>query len=164
MRRTVPLEYHLRAVGDGDRGALLAMYSATRREELQQAPWSDAERRDFLAGQFAAQDAHYREHYAGASFQVIEVEGRIAGRLYVDRRVDEMRIVDIIVTEAHRGTGLGTHILENLLAEARASGLPVRIHVEKSNPALRLYRRLGFAELEDVGVYWLMEWRPPAGG
>jgi ribosomal protein S18 acetylase RimI-like enzyme len=32
--------------------------------------------------------------------------------------------------------------------------------VEKFNPALRLYRRLGFTEIGDHGVYWEMEWLP----
>ena len=41
------------------------------------------------------------------------------------------------------------------------------IAVEKFNPAQTLYRRLGFREFEDQGVYWFMEWRadgPPEGG
>ena len=32
--------------------------------------------------------------------------------------------------------------------------------VEKFNPALRLYRRLGFANLADHGVYLELEWLP----
>jgi hypothetical protein len=34
----------------------------------------------------------------------------------------------------------------------------VTIHVEKNNPAMRLYRRLGFTAVEDKGVYDLMRW------
>ena len=36
------------------------------------------------------------------------------------------------------------------------------IHVEKFNPAMRLYRRLGFVTEEDKGVYDLMRWRRTA--
>jgi hypothetical protein len=32
--------------------------------------------------------------------------------------------------------------------------------VEQFNPALRLYKRLGFHQKEDKGVYLLMEWSP----
>jgi ribosomal protein S18 acetylase RimI-like enzyme len=46
----------------------------------------------------------------------------------------------------------------DLLAEAAAAGKCVTIHVEKNNPAMRLYRRLGFAAVEDKGVYDLMRW------
>jgi ribosomal protein S18 acetylase RimI-like enzyme len=38
--------------------------------------------------------------------------------------------------------------------------LPVRLHVERNNPALRLYQRLGFREVEDQGVYLALEWTP----
>jgi ribosomal protein S18 acetylase RimI-like enzyme len=39
-------------------------------------------------------------------------------------------------------------------------GRGVGVVVEKFNPALRLYRRLGFAEVADHEVYVEMEWRP----
>ncbi len=45
--------------------------------------------------------------------------------------------------------------------EVWAAGTAVRIHVERNNPALGLYHRLGFREIEDQGVYLLME-RAPA--
>ena len=34
----------------------------------------------------------------------------------------------------------------------------VRIHVERNNPALHLYERLGFRQIGDTGVYLLLEW------
>ena len=46
-----------------------------------------------------------------------------------------------------------------LQAEAAASRKPLRIHVERFNPALRLYERLGFRQVEDKGVYLFLEWR-----
>ncbi len=36
--------------------------------------------------------------------------------------------------------------------------LPVRIHVQQSNPAFHLYQRLGFQKIDENGVYFLMEW------
>jgi hypothetical protein len=35
---------------------------------------------------------------------------------------------------------------------------PLRIHVERFNPALRLYQRLGFRQIEDRGIYYFLEW------
>jgi antitoxin VapB len=46
-----------------------------------------------------------------------------------------------------------------LQAEAAASRKPLRIHVERFNPALRLYERLGFRQIADRGGYLFMEWR-----
>jgi ribosomal protein S18 acetylase RimI-like enzyme len=47
------------------------------------------------------------------------------------------------------------------LAEGDAAGKSVTVHVERMNPALRLYERLGFSVAEDKGVYLFLE-RPPA--
>jgi len=69
--------------------------------------------------------------------------------------------MDIAFLPEFRGRGLGTRLLRALFAEADASRREVSIHVERLNPALELYRRLGFELREDKGVY-LMLARPPA--
>jgi len=58
--------------------------------------------------------------------------------------------------------GFGGALMRDLLDEAAGAGKAVAIHVEKFNPALRLYRRLGFTTEEDKGVYDLMRWRSAA--
>jgi ribosomal protein S18 acetylase RimI-like enzyme len=124
-------------------------------------PWDDAAKEAFLRMQFSAQDSYYREQMPDASYQVVLVDGEPVGRLYVDRREDELRIVDVALLPEHRGRGLGTTLLRELLAEADATGKRVTIHVERFNPALRLYDRLGFVQVMDEGVYLLLE-RPAA--
>ena len=59
----------------------------------------------------------------------------------------------------HCTRGIGTTLLHGLQSEAAAAGKPLRLHVERFNPALRLYERLGFQQIEDRGVYLFMEWR-----
>jgi ribosomal protein S18 acetylase RimI-like enzyme len=123
-------------------------------------PWVDAQKAAFLRMQFDAQDAWWREHYAEASFDLILVDGKPAGRFYVHRGETEIRIVDIALLPEHRGNNVGSSLLGKLLAEADAAGKSVTIHVERMNPALRLYERLGFALAEDKGVYLFLERRP----
>ena len=82
------------------------------------------------------------------------------GELALDRRPDEFRIIDIALLAEARRQGIGSHLLREILAEAGRAGLPVRIHVEQNNPALGLYHRLGFRQIGDEGVYYLMEWSP----
>jgi ribosomal protein S18 acetylase RimI-like enzyme len=110
--------------------------------------------------QFDAQDAWWRENYAEASFDVIIVEGEPVGRLYVHRGPSEIRIVDIALLPERRRGGVGTALLSALVADADAAGKSLTIHVERMNPALRLYERLGFSVAEDKGVYLFLE-RPP---
>lgn len=156
----LPLEISLRPVVASDRDHLLRVYASTREAELALVPWSDADKHAFVKFQFEAQHKHYREYFADAEFSVILALGKPAGRLYVDRRGDEIRLVDIALLPEFRGAGVGSAVLGELIAEAGAANLPLRIHVEQYNPALGLYTRLGFTALENNGVYILMERRP----
>ena len=150
----------LRAAGPQDAELLFRVYASTRAEELSVVPWDEAQKEAFLRAQFDAQDRWYREHYDRASFDVVLIGGEPGGRLYVHRGESEIRIVDIALLPEHRGGGVGTALLGDLLDEADAAGKSVTIHVERFNPALRLYERLGFAVAEDKGVYLLLEWLP----
>jgi GNAT superfamily N-acetyltransferase len=130
-----------------------------RSDELASTNWSDEQKAQFCRMQFAGQDRYCREQYPSAEFSVIERGGKSIGGLYVDRREREIRIMDISLLPAERGAGLGTRLLHELQEEARSAGSGLSIQVEKFNPALRLYQRLGFQPVGDKGVYRLMEWR-----
>jgi ribosomal protein S18 acetylase RimI-like enzyme len=142
----------LRPVRAGDDELLFRIYVGTRAEELAVVPWDDAAKEAFLRQQFAAQSASY-ERYSGRSYQVVLVDGEPVGRLYLARTEGEILIVEIGLLPEHRGRGIGTALLRDVLAEADATGKRVAIHVERLNPALALYERLGFRVAEDKGVY-----------
>lgn len=144
----------------GDAEFLFEVYASTRAEELGGVDWDEAQKDAFLRQQFGAQHAWYTTQYDSASFHVVVVDGHPAGRLYVARWAEEMRIMDIALLPQHRGHGVGRALLDDLIAEAAAAAKPLTIHVERFNPALRLYLRLGFTVAEDKGVYLLLA-RPP---
>ena len=149
----------LRPVEPGDVAFLYRVYASTREEELAKTGWDETQKAAFLRMQFDAQSSYYEEHYRGAEFSVI-LSDLPAGRLYVARWKEEIRIVDIALLPEYRRMGIGTLLLRDLISESEESGKPLSIHVERFNPALRLYERLGFRAVEDKGVYLLME-RPP---
>ncbi|HEX4961743.1 MAG TPA: GNAT family N-acetyltransferase [Thermoanaerobaculia bacterium] len=151
-----------RPIAPDDMDFLLRVYHSTREEELAMVMDWTAEQKDaFVQQQFQAQHAWYQDHYQGAQFDVILVDGAAAGRLYVHRRNREIRLVDITLLPEFRRTGIGTSLLKELLAEGEAAGKPVTIHVEVFNPAMQLYERLGFSPIEERGPYRLMEWKSP---
>ena len=151
-----------RPIRPEDHDFLRRLYASTREEELATvADWTAEQKEAFLRQQFEAQHVHYQKYYPEASFDLILEDGEPVGRLYVSRWELEIRLVDISLVPAARGRGLGTALLRDLLAEGEREGKAVSIHVERFNPALRLYRRLGFREIEEKGPYFLMEWRPP---
>lgn len=148
----------LRPATDADRELLLAVYASTRAEELAPLPWSAAQRETFLRMQFDAQDATYRARSPHGSFDVVEVDGVPAGRLYVDRRPGEIRIVDLALLPGFRGSGVGRHLIAGVLQEAAASGCTVSLQVDVANRAAVLYERLGFITVAEHGVRRRMEW------
>jgi len=148
-----------RDVEEGDRQFLLELYASTRAEELALVDWPQRQKDEFLRMQFEAQYRFYEEHFADARRWIIVANGADIGRLYLDRRPEEIRIIDIALLPAFRNRGIGTALLKDILAEGESSGKPIRIHVEHFNPALKLYQRLGFRRIGDTGVYYLMEWR-----
>ncbi len=150
--------YALRSERGGDRDFLETLYIAVRWPELEATGWEEEAKLAFLRDQFALQDRHYAEHYTDAEFLILEKQGLLLGRLYLFRGGSDIRIVDISLLPDARNTGLGTALLLGVQGEARQTGRSVSIHVEKFNPAQRLYRRLGFTEAGGDGPYWLMTW------
>jgi ribosomal protein S18 acetylase RimI-like enzyme len=158
------MEVTLRTVQDSDRPFLLSVYASVRAAELELVDWSDELKAGFVEQQFEAQDRDYRAHFHDATLDVIVVNGEDAGRLYVDRLPNDISIVDISLLPAYRGSGVGTCLLEQLQSEASASGRGLTIHVERFNPAQRLYLRLGFRPVQacQTPVYLQMKWSAPA--
>ncbi len=151
----------LRPVRDDDRTFLLEVFASTRSRELAALPLEAQGKAAFLRAQFAAQDRSYRQRHPGATFDVVLVDGRPAGRLYLHRRAGEINVLDISLLPEYRGRGVGSALLLSVLAEAEQGRLPVLLQVERSNPAQRLYDRLGFELAVDGEIYRLMRWTPP---
>jgi ribosomal protein S18 acetylase RimI-like enzyme len=152
--------FALRPESDADIPFLSRLYASVREDEFTRVPWSADQKQAFLTSQFQAQRLHYRTYFGECAFDVIEQRGEPAGRLYLDIRQTQLHIIDIALLPAWRGRGIGTAILKALQGAGRTSGKGVGIMVEKFNPALRLYRRLGFTDIADHGVYLEMEWLP----
>lgn len=161
-KRAAALGLVLRPEADADIPFIAALYASTRHAELAEVRWPPEAKAQFLEAQFQAQRAHYRRHYPEGEWQVVTRAREDIGRLYLERWPSQHRIIDIAFLPQQCGKGLGTALLSDLIDEAAAVGKAVSIHVEKNNPARRLYLRLGFAVTEDKGVYDLMA-RPASG-
>lgn len=151
----------LRAIAAADADFLLRLYASTREQELKQIDWSDEDKQRFVRMQFAAQQQAYNS-YPDAAFFILSWGGEPIGRLYLQDSKTTLSIVDLSLLPAWRGRGIGSDVLRAVFAQAGLRRQAVRIHVERFNPALRLYQRLGFRLLQDKGVYLLLEWRGDA--
>jgi len=151
-----------RTMTDDDVSFIRDLYATTRDVEMQQVPWSDAEKRQFLDSQFEAQKHHYDRFYADAEFLIIEKDGQPIGRIYIDKGSADWCLIDIALMPEWRGSGIGTMLVRELMDGAAAEGKAVTLFVEYFNPAKHLYDRLGFQPTGTNGVYYEMIWRPGA--
>ncbi len=87
--------------------------------------------------------------------------GKPIGRLYVLRGEKAHNLIDISLLPEWTGKGIGSRLLDGVLAEADAASLPVTLHAAVNSPARSLYARKGFVDVRLDGMDWLME-RPPA--
>lgn len=150
----------LRAVTPDDDAFLLSVYDSTRAEELDQAQWAEGQREAFLKWQFEMQRREYDARFTNAEYDVILIDGEPAGRIWIARTDEEIRLLDIAILTAFQNRGAGTVLVQKLIDEAKVTGKRLRHMVfVLNNNAHRFYERLGFVEIDDVGGYKHMEFK-----
>lgn len=147
----------------GDFTFLLSLYRTTREWELNLLDWTDEQKDHFVLSQFNAQRLHYRKYYPDASFDLVLYKGEKIGRFYIEEWPSQFRIIDITLYPQFCGQSIGSLLIKKLMQQAVETGKNISIHVERNNPALRLYERLNFKKIDELNIYNLMEWRPPKG-
>lgn len=153
------LSIYYRDLGESDFSFLKSVYRSTREGELDRTGWEEWQKADFINMQFFAQHNYYQGHYTDANWLVVEQNNVPIGRLYIEEWPSEYRIIDIALLGEFRTFGIGSAILKDIIDLARSNHKKVGIHVEKDNPAKKLYSRLGFVKSDDTGeVYDLMHW------
>lgn len=156
------LKVVLRPAAAADYEELVRVYASTRAAELAQVTWWDDEQKlAFCRAQYDAQKAEYDARFPDAEYDVIELEGRTVGRVWIGRAEEEIRLLDIALLPEAQRHGLGAAVVGALIEEARASNKRLRHMVFMLNTgARRFYERLGFRVFEDLGGYLHMEWAP----
>ena len=150
----------LRPVTLEDDPFLLSVYTSTRADELAQVEWEPGQQEAFVKWQFEMQRREYDARFPDAEYDVIEIDGKPAGRLWLGRKDDEIRLLDIALLPEFQNRTAGTVLLTGLIDEARSTGKRLRHMVfVLNNNADRFYERLGFVVLEDLGGYKHMEWK-----
>ena len=143
----------LRPALPADEDFLFALRKATMSAHLTRAgePTDDAAHRARLLHRYDAA-------------QVICIDGAPAGLLKAHRLDTEWVVVQIQISPALQGRGIGEQVLHTVLHAAEADALPVTLKVLKGNPAKRLYDRLGFEIVgeDDIQFYMSRAARTPA--
>lgn len=151
----------LRPAGAADQAFLLQLFASTRADQMRMMGFDAATEALLIGQQFQAQQTHFRARFPDARVDIVTDQDRPAGRLWVDLAADEIRLVDISLMPEYRGRRIGEGLLRELMVQAARRAVPLRLSVALDNPALRLYKRMGFVALAADGVYSAMEWQAP---
>ncbi len=126
--------------------------------EYEMLPVDEEQKRQLIAMQFQLQSSDYRARYPESQHAVIEMDGKKAGRIWVARTDCEIRILDAGLLPEARNRGVGTAIVSQIIAEAKACGKPVTSSVLKANAgSLRWHQRLGFRLKSEDAFYFYLE-------
>jgi ribosomal protein S18 acetylase RimI-like enzyme len=153
----------LRRSGPADEEFLYQVFFLERQSEFAVLGLPDAQLHHLLRGQSEAQITTYSSRFPESRYEIVLLDGDPAGRIWVARQADEIRIVDVVMLPNFRSAGIGAELVRRLQAEAQAAGLPIRVSVSRFNPgSLRFHERLGFRIVGEGPVDLRMEWKPVA--
>ena len=100
----------------------------------------------------------HQRRFASQHFQVIQVSGLDVGILYMTRQPDCIRLHQMFILPEYQGKGIGAVCINQIIKEATASRLPIRLQVLKvNNRAAVFYKRLGFKRTGESDTHILME-------
>jgi len=91
----------------------------------------------------------FRQRWQAIQVRMITLDGADIGWLQTMAREDALFLGQLFVEPAFQRQGIGTEVMNHLIDEARSAGQAMTLGVVKTNPALRLYRRLGFRITHD---------------
>ena len=110
-------------------------------------------------GEWKEDDARRRvaENIAAGETRIIELDGVPIGIQTVTRNPECVQLLQLFIRPGHQNRGIGSKLIRQLLDQARAEGLPLRLRVLRVNPAFALYRRLGFRVVQEAPERFFME-------
>lgn len=94
--------------------------------------------------------------WAGRENWLICRDDSVLGFVSLSRDSQALYIRELHLLEGCRGLGAGTWVLAQMAQMARAQGL-LRLTVFKTNPAKRLYQRMGLSIVGEEDCFWRME-------
>ena len=92
----------------------------------------------------AWQEASFREQWQATQVRIITLDGSYIGWLQSFMQDDALLLAQLFLDGPYQRRGIGTEVMQRLIAESNRVNLPIRLNVVKINPAVCLYERLGF--------------------
>ena len=98
-----------------------------------------------------------REDSSSPNAQVILVGNVAVGVLLVERHSTHIQLEQIYLLPEYQRLGIGTALVNSLIAEAEQHKIPIRLRVMAVNPAKRFYEQFGFVVTEVTPEFFFLE-------
>lgn len=123
-----------------DADTLVAIRIAAMRESLERIGRFDPQRaRDrFLAS------------FDPALCRFIHVDGVRAGFILIRPQVDHWLLDHLYILPEHQGKGVGAAVLQDVIANADAQRMPIRLCALRGSASNRFYQRHGFVQTDEA--------------
>jgi Predicted acetyltransferase len=135
------------------------------KESRQDFAWingiSEEQKETIIFQQFIAEREQLKFVYPEAELNVVILDKKPIGRLYIYYGKNEDRILEIGLLEDYRDRGIGTTIVTKVIEKAIEKGKVVSLQVAWFNhAAYRFYEQLGFQVVENKGIAYEMKYIP----
>lgn len=129
------------------------LFKIVRLPDFAEVPIPPAQLEMLMEIQYAGQKQTYGTQYPDGH-EIVLLDGNPIGRFWVYAGPGEHRLVDISLMPEHRNQGIGTGLVTEAIAAARAAGARLCCSVAVTNEgSLRFHQRLGFAIVGEDEVY-----------
>jgi GNAT superfamily N-acetyltransferase len=143
------MNINLRPISNNDFEFIYKVTEITMRTyvELTWKKWDDEQQRTLI----------YDSINASAD-QIIQLDGQDVGCFAVERHPTHLQLTKLYLLPQFQRRGIGTFLLQQLIAEAKQRQLPLRLRVLAINPARQFYQQQGFVVREQTKERWVMEY------
>ena len=139
-------EIKYRPAREKDVDFLYALHVATMKEYVDKVwGWDDG-----------VQESLFRKNYVAAHIQILTLDGKDIGMLSVEETGNDVFLGVIEIHPEYQRKGIGTALINKIIAEGAQNMKPVRLRVLKVNLAKGLYQRLGFSTIEETSTHYIM--------
>lgn len=122
---------------------------------------SEEQKSMIILQQYKIEQEQLKQMYPNAKFNIVMMNEKTVGRLYIHNGEISDRILQIGLLEEYRGMGIGKMLVKLVIEDAMKRGKNVQLQVAWFNEAAyRFYEKLGFKIIENNGVAYEMQYMP----
>lgn len=108
--------------------------------------WDENQQKDF-----------HKNHFLAKETEIIQFDNQDVGFVVIKFLENQARIEEINIIKKYHNNGIGTKIISDVQTKALKLNLPVWLQVLKVNPAINLYKRLGFTITTENATHFQMQ-------